>query len=225
MTIRLVDVYTEAFERCGINPSALTSEHLQSARRTMELEATDQTSAFSNLFTLVDFTQTLSTGTSSFVMPVNMLDIQHAVLRDPTSNQDTPINITGYQGWLDITKKTMSGRPDTIYVNRELTTDRTQTVNIWMVPDRAYTLVGKYLKYMDLDNSWGDKPGVPQYWEQAITSVLARGLALKFAPERYELLLADEVRALRNARRPGSENAPIQFTLGSRRGASRGHRR
>lgn len=214
MTTRTVDIVTEAFERIGFDPIDITARHLVSAQRSLAFLLDGQSSVYNNIFAVKDFTQALSKGVQTFTLDADTIDIVSAVLRD-TDNVDTPLNPMGFNEWMGLTTKTIEGRPDRYYVDRQLTSNNTKTVYIWQVPDKdnRYTFVAKVMTYLSEVTNIGDTVPVPRYWYDSLAASLATRLAIKYTPDRLSYLNPLERKAIKMARMSNSENAQVTFTL------------
>jgi len=118
------------------------------------------------------------TYTTAFTQKI--LNINNAWVRT-TSDTDIPINVISRQEYVDLSKKTESGRVNQLYFDPQVTT---ANINVWPVPDDSYTNDRIHLyvtrPYEDFDGVPNEsEPDFPQEWYLP----LCWGLAVIIAPK------------------------------------------
>ena len=73
------DIIEEAYERCGLE--LRTGYDAKTARRSLNILMSDWSNRGINLWTVVEDTQALTAGTSSYTLDANTVDVLDAVIR------------------------------------------------------------------------------------------------------------------------------------------------
>ena len=118
------------------------------------------------------------TFTNAFTQKI--LGVNNAWIRT-TDDTDIPIDIISRQEYVDLSKKTESGRVNQLYFDPQVTT---ANMNVWPVPDDSYTNERIHLyitrPYEDFDGVTNEsEPDFPQEWYLP----LCWGLAVFVAPK------------------------------------------
>lgn len=179
------EIITEAYERCGIDIQTRTGDQAISARRSMNLLFSEFANRGINYWTVSQNTLTLVNGTTSYTLPVGTIDILDAVIRDSSSNTDQIINRVTIQEYNQLPNKDTAGKPSQYMIDRQYT----PVIYFWSVPNTStYSLVYwamNQLEDVTLSNQDAD---VPYRWSDTICAGLASKLAIKYAPEKFQLL-------------------------------------
>lgn len=179
------EIITEAYERCGIDIQTRTGDQAISARRSMNLLFSEFANRGINYWTVSQNTLTLVNGTASYTLPVGTIDILDAVIRDSSSNTDQIINRVTIQEYNQLPNKNTAGKPSQYMIDRQYT----PVIYFWSVPNTStYSLVYwamNQLEDVTLSNQDAD---VPYRWSDTICAGLASKLAMKYAPEKFQLL-------------------------------------
>ena len=179
------EIITESFERCGIDIQTRTGDHAISARRSINLLFSEFANRGINYWTLSQNTLPLVNGTTSYTLPVGTIDILDAVIRDSSSNTDQIINRITIQDYNQLPNKDTAGKPSQYMIDRQYT----PVIYFWSVPNTStYSLVYwamNQLEDVTLSNQDAD---IPYRWNDTICAGLASKLAMKYAPEKFQLL-------------------------------------
>ena len=179
------EIITEAYERCGIDIQTRTGDQAISARRSMNLLFSEFANRGINYWTVSQNTLTLVNGTTSYTLPVGTIDILDAVIRDSSSNTDQIINRVTIQEYNQLPNKDTAGKPSQYMIDRQYT----PVIYFWSVPNTStYSLVYwamNQLEDVTLSNQDAD---IPYRWNDTICAGLASKLAMKYAPEKFQLL-------------------------------------
>lgn len=179
------EIITESFERCGIDIQTRTGDHAISARRSMNLLFSEFANRGINYWTLSQNTLTLVNGTTSYTLPTGTIDILDAVIRDSSSNTDQIINRITIQDYNQLPNKDSEGKPSQYMIDRQYT----PVVYFWAVPNTStYSMVYwamNQLEDVTLSNQDAD---IPYRWNDTICAGLASKLAMKYAPEKFQVL-------------------------------------
>ena len=126
------------------------------------------------------------TYTTAFTQKV--LGINNAWIRT-TNDTDIPINIISRQEYVDLSKKTESGRINQLYFDPQVTT---ANMNVWPVPDDSRTNDRIHLyvtrAYEDFDGVVNEsEPDFPQEWYLPLCWGLAVFIAPKYGVSEHRL--------------------------------------
>jgi hypothetical protein len=217
----LSELVEEAFERAG---SELRSGYdMRSARRSLNLLTIEWANRGINMWTIEQGTISLVSGTATYDLPVDTIDLLEHSIRTGTSTNQVDVNISriSVSTYATIPNKNATGRPIQIWVKRRSgATDSSNTtvppqVTVWPVPDpsNSYTLVYWRLRRIQDAGNGVNGQDIPFRFLPAMVSGLAyyiamkipgqeqRAIALKAVYEEQFQLAADEDR----------EKAPVRF--------------
>lgn len=185
VTPDLSELFEEAFERAGLEMRS--GYDLKTARRSLNILTLEWQNRGLNLFTIESGTQALASGTASYTLPSDTIDIIEHQLRTGTgTNQiDTALERISVSTYAQQTNKNITGRPTQIFVQRKATET---TVTVWPVPDSttSYTLFYYRLKGIDgLAAGISGSAAIPPRFVPALVSGLAYYIAMK-KPESAE---------------------------------------
>ena len=132
-----------------------------------------------NLFTIDEGTLSLSSGTATYTMPVDTIDvIEHNIRTGSGTNQiDTALERVSVSNYAAQSNKNTRGKPSQIYVQRLATETK---VTVWPVPDEGYTLAYFRLKGIDgLATGVGTTAAIPPRFIPCLVAGLAYQIAMK----------------------------------------------
>lgn len=192
-----------AFGLCGIRPTAILQEHMQSARMAANMLLGRWSSQGVNLWAVDLQTVSLVQGTATYTVPSNTV-----VMLDTYVVQNTggaainrlilPISRSEYASYPNPTQQ---GFPTTYWFDRLLS----PSVTLWPVPDGNESALSYYRvrQLQDANFTSAQTVEVPYYFLEAFATGLAVRLAAIWAPERMVALkaMADEayeIAALQN---------------------------
>jgi hypothetical protein len=182
----LVEICEEAFERCG--RELRTGYDLKTARRSLNLLFMEWANRGVNLWTIEAGTIPLVSGTATYDLPVDTVDLLEHVIRTGTGTNQSDLSIEriSADNYANISNKNAPGRPSQIWINRQGgQTDPTDgirypTVTLYQVPNTStYTLA--YWRFRRVQDAAGGglTADVPFRFIPALISGLAYHLALK----------------------------------------------
>lgn len=187
VTPDLSEIFEEAFERAGLEMR--TGYDLRTARRSLNFLTLEWQNRGLNLFSIEGGSLSLTSGTSTYTLPSDTIDIIEHQLRSGSGvNQtDTALMRVSVSTYAQQTNKNMQGRPTQIYVNRG---SSSVTVTLWPVPDSSsYSLSYYRLKGIDgLSSGIAGSAAIPPRFIPALVSGLAYHIAMK-KPEALERAL------------------------------------
>lgn len=219
----LNELIEEAFERCG---AELRSGYdMRTARRSLNLLLMEWANRGINLWTLDTGTITLTSGTGTYTLPVDTVDLLDHVVRTGSGTNQTDINITRISSstYLSIPNKNATGRPIQVWINRQSgqvsaagsATTYAPTITIWPTPDSsaAYTFVYTRLRRMQDAGNGVTAQDVPFRMWPALVSGLAYYLSMKIpgADGRMPVLKAAYEEDWQRASDEDREKAAVRF--------------
>lgn len=184
----LNELVEEAFERCGAE--LRTGYDLRTARRSLNLLTAEWANRGVNLWTIEEGTVSLVSGTATYNLPTDTIDIIEQVIRtgSGTTQNDININRISAPTWGLIPNKNSTGKPIQVWVNRQVTQP---TINVWPVPDtNNYTFVYWKLKRIDDAGTGVNTQEIPFRFLPCLVAGLAYYLSLKIpnAGDRIQFL-------------------------------------
>lgn len=199
----------EAFERCGIDPAKLQVRHLRSARRSLGLLFAEWDSKEVKLWAVDEQTQALALGDPSYVAADGTIAILEMMVR--RSGIDTPVMPMSRSDYAAIPTKTSRGLPTRYYLERLAIPQYT----LWQVPENS-TDVLHYWRVRRMSDV-GDPANtldVTNRWFEPLVAGLASRLAVKFAPDRLQMLQGQAISAFNNANLGERERADLRISIG-----------
>lgn len=175
----LPEIFEEAFERAGLEMKS--GYDLKTARRSLNLLLLEWQNRGLNLFTVDAGTLSLTSGTATYTMPADTIDlIEHQIRTGTGTNQiDYNVERISVSTYAQQSSKNTQGRPSQIFVERLATETK---VTLWPVPDGSdtYTLSYYRLKGIDgLSSGVGTTAAVPPRFVPCLASGLAYYIAMK----------------------------------------------
>ena len=217
----LNEIIEESFERCGIE--VRTGYEHRTARRSMNLMFTEWANLGINLWTIEQGTPiAMTTGTITYALPVDTVDLIEQVIRTQTGIPQTDINITriSVDTYATIPNKNAQGRPIQVWINRQSgvltpTGLASPTINVWPAPDQDnyYTFVYWRLRRIQDAGSGANIQDVPFRFINCLAAGLAYYLSLKIpeAAQRVPMLKDMYDEQLRLALDEDREKAPLRL--------------
>ena len=192
------EIVEEAYERIGLQN--VSGYQLKTARRSLNIlfqewgnRGLHYWQIANNDITLVDgqavYTMFRSTGdgTSDATAVYGVDDILEAVYRN-SSSVDTPLTKINRSNYQALSNKTSTGQPTQYFVQRLI--DRI-TITLYLTPGSSEA--GKFLNYYYVKRiqdagAYTNEADVPYRFVPCMTAGLAYYLAIKFAPDRVQML-------------------------------------
>ena len=168
-----IDIITEAYERVGRNPGTLSSNDIDSARRSINYMFSDWANNGPNLWAVDLQSITLTPGTLYYDLEPRTVSILQAYTRTTAGGINTdlmmqPISRAEYDA---IPNKAQVGqRPFQYYFQRTIT----PRLYIWQTPqDAGVTLFYHRMKIQEDAGAFTDSMDAPNRWMEAIAAGLA----------------------------------------------------
>lgn len=176
------EIVTEAWERCGRDPSEMVARHARSARRSMNFMFSEWANKGVRLFSIDEQTQTLTASDVDYAAASGTLAILECVIR--RDGVDTPVHKISRESYHMIPNKTQTGLPTQLYFDR-----KTGTYYLWNAPENS-TDVLRYYRWRRIQDvtAASETLDLPYRWFEAVAAGLAAKLAVKFSPDRAAVL-------------------------------------
>ena len=207
----LGDFVTNAFAKCGVRRTELTSQHMQDAVFEANLLMTDWAGDGINLWQVQSGSFPLTQGTISYAMPPNitfLLDVY--VTQGGFDRILYPISRSDYAS---LAQKYVQGYPTSFWLDKLLQPQ----LYLWPLADsdNTYTLNYYYMQHaQDSVLGNGTQQAIPWEFFNAFSSGLATRLSYLYAPDRTAALEARYARDWARAQQVGSENVPLTVNIG-----------
>lgn len=210
----LTELVEEAYERAG--SEVRSGYDLRTARRSLNLLFASWANMGVNMWTIEQATIPLVTGTSTYDLPADTVDLLEHVIRTgaPTAATQADLTITriSVSTYATLPNKLTKGRPIQVLVNRKFDTP---SITVWPVPDAStsYTFVYWRLKRIEDAGSGVNTMQVPFRFLPALVAGLAYYLALKIpnAAERLPVLKQQYDEAWQLASDEDRDKAAVRF--------------
>ena len=206
------EIIEEAYEQAGLE--VRNGYDVRTARRSLNLLATEWANKGINMWTIEEGTQVLTQGVATYTLPTDTVDLIEHVVRTYTDNQPQDINISriSVSVYATIPNKVQQGRPVQIYIQRLETPQYT----VWPVPDGAANYILKYWRLRRIDdvgNTGQLTYDIPFRFISALISGLAYHIAMKRPEvnERVPILEARYNRLMQEAMDEDREKAPVRW--------------
>ena len=173
----------EAFERCGLE--VRTGYDLKSAKRSLNLMLAEWANRGLNQWTITQTTQALNSGTSTYNLNTNVIDILSVVVR--RSSTDFAMERISRSTYLGIPTKSTTGRPNQFFLDRQIT----PVLKIWPTPENSTdTIIFDALTRMDDADTFINTMDMPFRFFPCLAAGLAYYISMKRAPNRTQMLKA-----------------------------------
>lgn len=189
----IVEIVEDAYERCGLE--LRSGYDLKTARRSLDIMAAEWSNKGINLWTVESGTVALTTGTATYTLPADTIDLLETVIRtgSGSNQQDLSINRISVSTYATIPNKNNQGRPIQIYVDRQAT----PKVSVWPTPDSSATYTLAYWRLRRIEDAGRAGSNTYDVPSRFIPCLVA-GLAYHIATKRPEVGL-DRVTFLKAA--------------------------
>jgi len=185
--LNVEQIITEAYERCGIDNETRTGYQAVSARRSLNLLFSEWANRGINYWAVQNNTLSLSSGTTTYTLPAGTIDLIDVVVRETVggTTSDTVLQRVSIADYNQLPDKSSSGKPSQYMLDKQYT----PVMYVWQVPDsNSYSLVYWSINQIEDINASNQDADVPYRWSDCICAGLASKLAMKLAPDRYQLL-------------------------------------
>jgi hypothetical protein len=203
----------EAFERAGYEMRS--GYDLRTARRSLNLMLIEWNNRGINMWTIDQGTVNLVTGTATYTLPADTVDLLEHVVRtgagDETTQQDRTLARISVSTYAAIPNKLTEAPPLQILVNRL----ETPTFTVWPIPDDSqdYQLVYWRMRRIEDAGSGIYTPDIVYRFYPALVAGLAYYIAMKKpdAAMRLDMLKAEYENQFQLAADEDREKAPQRW--------------
>jgi len=206
-----IDIFTESYERVGRTADSLSSNDLDSARRSLNYLFASWANEGPNLWAIDELRYPLTSGVLSIALPVDTVAILQAAVRSETgtAQQDLIMTRISRSEYFALPNKNRQTERPTQYWLARTTTP---VVYLWPVPDNSdrYIVLSRMVMMRDV-GTFTDTPDAPNRWMEAIAAGLAARLALKWAPERLPALAGIASAEFEKASSEDTERVPLRI--------------
>lgn len=197
------EIIEEAYERCGLEMR--TAYDAKTARRSLNLMFADWANRGLNLWTVKQATLTLVANQATYTFTADYSDLLEVVVRK--GNIDTELTRMSRGEYLSLPNKNQAGKPTQFFYNRQISPEMT----LWPVPDNADTLVYYYVQRIDDMDTLGNTADTPFRFLPCVVAGLAYYLALKYAPERVQMLKSIYEEEFQRAADEDEDRVPLRL--------------
>ena len=179
------ELIEEAFERCGLE--LRTGYDLETARRSLNLMFADWSNRGLNLWVIEERTESLTEGTASYDLDVDLVNVLSAVIRTTSGSTTTDyqVNRISRSDYHYLPDKTIKARPTQFYVERSIT----PKLYLYPAPENS-TDVFRYYALTRIQDAgvFTNTLEITFQFLPAMVAGLAYYIAMKRAPDRIQLL-------------------------------------
>ena len=207
----LGELVINAFARCGVRRTELTTQHMSDARFEANLMLVDWVGDGINLWEVQSTTIPLVQGQYIYPIPSNVIFMLDLFI---TTGQNPPIDRLIFpisrSDYVSLAQKTDQDPTTSFWYDRLISPN----LYLWPVPDQSnyYTLTYYYMRQaMDSELSNATQPEIPWYYLDSFAWGLTSRLALIYAPDRAAMLEARAMKAWNRALAVGTENVQISI--------------
>ena len=173
------DLFEEAYQRAGLE--LRTGNDLRNARRSFNLLTMEWQNRGLNLWTIAAGTQVLTSGTATYTLPADTVDLIEHQIRTGTGTSQTDTNLTrvSVSTYAQQSAKNTTGKPTQIFIQRLAAS---VTATLWPVPDSADTYTLSFFRVVGIDGiSSGIDGTTTSFIPPRFTPCLVSGLAYDIA--------------------------------------------
>jgi hypothetical protein len=181
------EIVSEAYERCGIDAQTRTGYHAESARRSLNMLFSEWSNRGINYWAVQNNTLSLTADTKNYTLPAGTIDLMDVVVRETvgSTTTDTSVERISIADYNQLPNKSSSGKPSQYMLDKQYT----PVIYIWQVPeDTSYSLVYWSINQLEDITESNQDADVPYRWSDCICAGLASKLAMKYQPEKFDIL-------------------------------------
>lgn len=183
---RIDEFVAESSERSGLDPQALTGEHVRSIRRSIGLIFSAWSVRGQRQWKFEQTSNATSLAGTNFTLPQGTLDVQTVILR--RNNRDTEMYPISREDYLLIPDKVTTGRPDRYFIDRlrDREVGTRVTLTYWPSGENATDLIiVNSWKQIEDGGAFSNSLDLPFRFEEAFATELTARICEKFNPEKY----------------------------------------
>ena len=201
----VAEIIEEAYERCGLEMR--TGYDAKTARRSLNLMFAEWANRGLNLWTVNQGTASVTSGTATYSLASDYVDLLEVVLRN-SSSVDFTLTQMSRSEYLTIPNKATTGQPSQYFFDRQTT----PTITLWATPDASYTLVYYYVRRIQDADALVNTTDAPFRFLPCMVAGLAYYLAIKKAPDRIQILKTLYEEEFQRAAAEDANSTPLKLT-------------
>ena len=181
------EIIAESFERVGMDAQNMTGYQALAARRSLNLLFSEFANRGINYWAVQNSTLALTQGTTTYTLPVGTIDLIDVVIRETTGSTttDTIVQRISISEYNQLPNKSDTGKPSQYMLDKQYT----PVMYLWQVPDtNSYSLVYWSINQLEDISASNQDADIPYRWSDCICAGLASKLALKYQPDKFNLL-------------------------------------
>ena len=181
------EIIAESFERVGMDAQNMTGYQASAARRSLNLLFSEFANRGINYWAVQNNTLALTQGTTTYTLPVGTIDLMDVVIRETvgSTQSDTVLPRVSISDYNQIPNKTTQAKPSQYMLDKQYT----PVLYVWQVPDsNDYSLVYWSINQLEDVTASNEDADIPYRWSDCICAGLASKLALKYMPDKFNLL-------------------------------------
>jgi len=225
--MNFTELAEEAWERAG--REMRTGYDLRTARRSANIMMAEWANRGINMWTIESGSIPMNTGTATYNLPADTVDLLEHVIRTGSGNTATQSDLTitriSVSTYATIPNKLSQARPIQVYIDRK---QDVPTVTVWPIPDQGttaspyYTFVYWRLRRMDNIDTGSNTADVNFRFLPCLTAGLAYYIAMKIPEgmQRLSMLKAEyesqwQLAADEDREKAADRFVPRQYFIGS----------
>ena len=181
------EIIAESFERVGMDAQNMTGYQAVAARRSLNLLFSEFANRGINYWAVQNNTLALTQGTTTYTLPAGTIDLIDVVIRESVggTQTDTVLPRVSISDYNQIPNKTTQAKPSQYMLDKQYT----PLLYVWQVPDNNnYSLVYWSINQLEDVTASNQDADIPYRWNDCICAGLASKLALKYQPDKFNLL-------------------------------------
>ena len=181
------EIIAESFERVGMDAQNMTGYQALAARRSLNLLFSEFANRGINYWAVQNNTLALTQGTTTYTLPAGTIDLIDVVIRESVggTQTDTVLPRVSISDYNQIPNKTTQAKPSQYMLDKQYT----PLLYVWQVPDNNnYSLVYWSINQLEDVTASNQDADIPYRWSDCICAGLASKLALKYQPDKFNLL-------------------------------------
>lgn len=225
--MNFTELAEEAFERAG--REMRSGYDLRTARRSANIMMAEWANRGINMWTIEQGSIPMNTGTATYPLPADTVDLMEHVIRTGSGNSSTQADLTitriSVSTYATIPNKLSQARPIQVYIDRK---QAIPTITVWPIPDQGttaspyYTFVYWRLRRMDNINTGVNTADVNFRFLPCLTAGLAYYIAMKIpeGAQRLDMLKTEyeyqwQLAASEDREKAADRFVPRQYFIGS----------
>jgi len=225
--MNFTELAEEAFERAG--REMRSGYDLRTARRSANIMMAEWANRGINMWTIESGSIPMNTGTATYNLPADTVDLMEHVIRTGSGNAATQADLTitriSVSTYATIPNKLSQARPIQVYIDRK---QDVPTVTVWPIPDQGttaspyYTFVYWRLRRIDNVGTGVNTADVNFRFLPCLTAGLAYYIAMKIpeGAQRLDMLKTEyeyqwQLAAAEDREKAADRFVPRQYFIGS----------